>query len=111
MNFANTDTAIKAISAATNATPIVVTSNSHGFAVGDFVYINGVVGNESTNGYWQISAANTNTFTLVKPPEANDPGGNSTGSGTYSSGGYAVNLGPSIAANWNDLDGALIGSV
>lgn len=61
------------ISAATNATPIVCTSNAHGFSAGDVVTIRGALGNTGANGTRRLSAADTNTFTLE----------NSVGNGTY----------------------------
>jgi hypothetical protein len=54
----------KAITGATNATPIQVTSTSHGFSVGDIVIIQGVLGNTSANGTYRIKAAAANTFDL-----------------------------------------------
>lgn len=71
------------ITGATNATPIVVTSNSHGLSVGNVVAIDGVLGNTATNGKWYVTAVTTNTFTL----------GGSVGNGAYTSGGtwYKLN--------------------
>jgi hypothetical protein len=71
-----------AITGATNATPIVVTSNSHGLTDGDFVYIDGVIGNYSANGIFKIANKTTNTFELQTVA-----GSNVAGNGTYSSGG------------------------
>lgn len=69
--------ATHAITAATNATPIVVTSAAHGFAAGDRVYITDVLGNTATNGSWLIDTVTTDTFVLV----------GSAASGVYTSGG------------------------
>src|SRR6185312_16704054 len=91
MNFGTATTAIKAITGATNASPIVITATSHGFTNGDIVYINGVGGNNAANGYWQISGVTTNTFQLTIAPGFQNAGGNVSGSGAYTSGGYAVN--------------------
>jgi hypothetical protein len=67
-----------AITGATNATPVVVTSNAHGLSVGDVVGIAGMTGLTSLNSkLWTITAVTTNTFTL----------GSSVGNGTYTSGG------------------------
>lgn len=64
-----------AITAATNASPIVVTTASaHNLANGDFVTISGGLGNTAVNGTWTIAAASGSTFQLV----------GSTGNGTYS---------------------------
>ncbi|HKX31497.1 MAG TPA: hypothetical protein VJ302_27670 [Blastocatellia bacterium] len=100
------DTGVKAISGATNATPIVITATGHGFANGDIVFIDGVGGNLAANGLWQIANQATNTFELQRLD-----GTNVVGSGSYTSGGYAVCLGPSGAGdNWNDFDGCLVGT-
>lgn len=98
------ETGVKQITAASNATPIVITSNGHGYANGDFVFIDGVGGNLAANGLWKVANQATNTFELQRPD-----GTNSVGSGAYTSGGYAVNLGPSAAGdNWDDFDGCLV---
>lgn len=101
------DTGIKAITGATNATPIVITATAHGFTNGDFVYINGVGGNLAANGYWKIANQATNTFELTDPIT----GANVVGSAAYVSGGYAVNYGPSASGdNLDDYDGAVVGT-
>lgn len=69
----------KTITAATNASPIVVTATTHGFANNDVVSITGVVGNTAANGIWQITFIDANTFSL----------NSSVGSGAYTSGGLA----------------------
>lgn len=72
-----------AITNATNATPIVVTSTAHGLSVDSVVFISGVLGNVAANGTFVVSAvADANTFTLR----------DSAGSGSYTSGGYATKL-------------------
>lgn len=107
LDLGTADVGIKAISGASNATPIVITATAHGFANGDIVFIDGVVGNEAANGLWKIANVAANTFELTRPPDDV----NASGSGAYSSGGYAVCLGPSAAGdNWDDFDGALVGS-
>lgn len=73
----STGTAVKTITGATNATPIVVTSASHGYSNGDFVHVASVAGNTAANGLWSIANQATNTFELV----------GSVGSGAYTSGG------------------------
>lgn len=62
----------QAITGATNATPIVITS-TNSYSNGDFVYIQGVRGNTAANGLWQISSASGSGYTL----------NNSVGNGTY----------------------------
>lgn len=55
----------RSISSSTNATPIVVTCNAHGYADGDTIVITGHNTNTNANGTWEISNVTTNTFTLV----------------------------------------------
>jgi hypothetical protein len=101
------DTGIKAITGATNATPIVVTATSHGFTNGDIVLVGGVGGNLAANGVWAITGVAANTFNLTDPIT----GTNVIGSAAYTSGGYAVCLGPSASGdNLDDFDAAIVGS-
>lgn len=101
------DTGIKAVTGATNATPIVLTVTANGFANGDIVCVGGVGGNLAANGIWKVAAQATNTISLTDPIT----GSNVVGSGAYTSGGYVVCLGPSAAGdNWDDFDGALVGT-
>lgn len=65
------------ITAASNATPIVITSTAHGLATGDVVKIEGVGGNTSANNTWTITVLTANTFSLD----------GSTGTATYNGGG------------------------
>ena len=74
----------KAVGGATNATPIVITSTSHGYSDGDFVNIIGVVGNTAANGLHIVANKTANTFELNTPA-----GANVAGNGSYSSGGAA----------------------
>lgn len=69
----------KAITAATNATPIVVTSAAHGLSNGTTVKVTGVQGNYSANGTWVIANVTTDTFELA----------GSEGVGDYTEGGTA----------------------
>ena len=62
------------ISGATNAGPIVITSNNHGLTTGQRVAVTGVLGNTAANGTWTITVVSANTFSL----------NNSTGNGNYS---------------------------
>lgn len=79
--------AAKVITNATNATPIVVTANSHGFSEDDIVSIYGVGGNAAANGVFKIANVTTNTFELQTRA-----GANVAGSGAYTSGGRVMNL-------------------
>lgn len=90
----------KAITGATNATPIVVTSSSHGFTNGDVVAISNVGGNTAANGVFKIANVTTNTFELTN----RDSGSNIAGNGSYTSGGFIVNL--TVDDNLNDITGA-----
>jgi hypothetical protein len=67
--------ATKALSTSTNATPIAMTCNAHGYSTGDTVVITGHVTNTNANGTWEITVIDSNTFTL------NGSVGNGTGSG------------------------------
>jgi len=66
-----------AITGATNASPIVITSANHGLETGTLVTVSAVGGNTSANGTFAITKVNANTFSLD----------GSTGNGTYTSGG------------------------
>ena len=84
-----------AITAATNANPIVITSNGHGLANGDQVLIYGVAGNTAANGLWTVSAVATNTFTITV-----------AGNGAYTSGGTWEYTGFLAKQNGNTNSGA-----
>jgi hypothetical protein len=75
-----------AITAATNATPIVLTTTpttaSMGIAAGDYVYVTGVLGNLNANGAFEVTSVGANTITLK----------GSAGSAAYTSGGYVRKL-------------------
>jgi hypothetical protein len=107
MDLNTADTGVKAVTAATNATPIVITATAHGFANGDLVVIGGVGGNLAANGLWKIANVAANTMELTDPII----GTNVVGSAAYTSGGYAVCLGPSAAGdNWDDFDACNVGT-
>lgn len=100
-------TGIKAITGATNATPIVITATAHGFSNGDLVLIGKVGGNLAANGVFAVAGQTTNTFNLTDPIT----GGSVVGSAAYTSGGYAVCLGPSTSGdNLDDFSGAVVGT-
>lgn len=66
------------ITGATNADPCVITStSSHGRSTGDFLHISGVLGNRTANGTFRITKVDANSFSLD----------NTSGSGSYTSGG------------------------
>lgn len=68
------------ITGATNASPIVITSASHGLTTGAYVTITGVSGNTGANGTFQVTRIDADTFSLD----------GSTGTGTYTTGGTWV---------------------
>jgi hypothetical protein len=68
-----------AVTGASNANPIVITAEGHGYAEGDDVLIDSVGGNTAANAAWVIAAVTTDTFELV----------GSVGNGDYTTGGLA----------------------
>ena len=70
------------ITGASNAEPIVITSNGHGLTTGDFVTVASVGGNTAANGSWYVTRIDANTFSLD----------GSEGNGSYTSGGTATRL-------------------
>ncbi|TXH45061.1 MAG: hypothetical protein E6Q97_31870 [Desulfurellales bacterium] len=67
-----------AISAATNATPIVLTvASGHGISADDYVLVEGVLGNTAANGMFRCSASGATSVTLE----------DSVGNASYTSGG------------------------
>lgn len=77
--------ASKAVTGATNATPIVVTSAAHGYENGDTVLIANVGGNTAANGYRIVKNKAVNTFELTDLS-----GVNVAGNGAYTTGGTAT---------------------
>lgn len=70
------------ITAASNATPIVLTvASGHGLVTGDFIYVQGVGGNTAANGTFETSVS-SNSVTLL----------DSVGNGSYTSGGTCQKL-------------------
>lgn len=55
---------VLAITSSTNATPIVITKNSHGLATNDVITVNGHETNTAANGRWVVTKVNDNTFSL-----------------------------------------------
>jgi hypothetical protein len=82
------------LTAASNATPIVITSTAHGYTTGDEVVVQGVVGNPAANGRWLITVIDADHFSLQTLN-----GANAAGSGAYTSGGTAT--------RWNWLRSAV----
>jgi len=68
----------QAITGATNAAPIVVsTSLAHGYSTGDVIQLSSATGNTAANGIWKITVTSTTQFSLD----------DSSGNGTYGSSG------------------------
>lgn len=103
VDLSTTDTAIKAITGATNASPIVVTSTAHGFQNGDIVVQRGIGGNLAANGTFRVANQTANTYELQTLS-----GVNTTGSGAYTSGGEVIDL--SLADFLDDVSAARIGT-
>lgn len=53
-----------AVSGATNATPIVITTGTHGLATGNYATLSGVLGNTNANGTHTITVINSTSFSL-----------------------------------------------
>lgn len=66
-----------AVTDATNATPISITSEAHGLQTGSIVTVASVGGNTAANGTFQVTRTGANTFTL----------NGSVGNGAYTAGG------------------------
>lgn len=102
IDLSATDVAVKAITGATNATPIVITSTSHGFANGDIVVQQGIGGNVAANGTFKVANVTANTYELNTTTNESL---NVAGSGAYTSGGRVINL--TIATNLSDCDAGI----
>jgi hypothetical protein len=71
------------VTAATNASPIVVTTSiAHTFTNGSIVSVQNVVGNTAANGTWRVASAGATTIALTYLDDTN-----STGNGVWTSGG------------------------
>jgi Phage tail tube protein len=70
----------KAITNATNANPIVITSAAHGYQSGQSLDVAGVLGNTNANGRWDIAVIDANSYSLV----------GSQGNAAYTSGGTSA---------------------
>lgn len=77
-----TASAATAITDATNATPIVVTSVAHLLRTGDDVVISGVTGNTAANGIRNVTVLSADTFSI----------NGSVGNGAFVSGGTAQRI-------------------
>lgn len=71
----------QAVTSSTDATPIVVTKNGHGYSTGDKVIINGHTTNVAANGIFKITVLTANTFSLQNPYTNADVAGSGAGAG------------------------------
>jgi hypothetical protein len=78
--------AVKTITGATNASPIVITSVAHALSTGQSFVVADVVGNTAANGTWYIEVLSDDTFSLL----------GSEGNADYVSGGTATRREPSV---------------
>lgn len=76
------------VEAASNASPIVITSTGHGLQTGDLVVIYGTGGNTAARGTWQITVVDANSFSLDE----------SEGNGAWTRGGRWHKAVPGAAA-------------
>jgi uncharacterized phiE125 gp8 family phage protein len=74
--------ATQTITAATNASPIVVTIVGHGYSTGDQVQIESVAGNTAANGRWIVTLVGVDTFSL----------NGSAGNAAHTSGGSSTEI-------------------
>ncbi len=70
------------VTGATNASPIVLTVNAHGYSNGQEVVVKDVLGNTNANGRWIVANQTVNTFELL----------NSLGNGAYAGGGEVASV-------------------
>ncbi len=92
----------KAISAATAANPVVLTTASHGYTSGDEVYISGVAGMTEINGQrFTVTVLTSTTFSLQNQLTGVDIDG--TAFTAYTSGGTAEKI-FEITTPWDILD-------
>jgi hypothetical protein len=87
------------VTAATNASPIQITSAAHGLANGDTVQLSGLLGNTGANGGgWNVQVVDANNFTLS----------GSVGTGAWTSGGTWWQLNGSRVTALATRDGVLV---
>jgi len=77
--------ATKAITGATNASPIVITSNGHGYSNGDLILVAGVEGNTAANGWRLVANKTANTYEITTLA-----GINVAGNGAYTQNGTSA---------------------
>ncbi len=92
------------ITAASNATPIVITSTAHGLTADMCVYISGVGGNTNANGVYRVGTVAANTFQLLTYA-----GASRAGNASYTSGGtwWRIDQTTTRATDLDIVDGVL----
>lgn len=93
----------QAVTSSTDATPIVVTKASHGYATGDLVIINGHTTNIAANGIFRITRVDANSFSLQDV----NTNANIAGSGGGAGSGGVVAPAPKIV-NMTDFRNAML---
>lgn len=89
------DAYVTTITSISKATQAVVTKAGHDVEVGDYLYCYGIGGMTELNGNtYEVVAADATTFTLDV---------NSTGFGSYTSGGYMTSLRPLVNITHKDI--------
>lgn len=83
--------ATKAITDATNADPIVITSNAHGYSNGDVILVAGVEGNTAANGWRLVANKTVNTYELTTLA-----GVNVAGNGAYTVNGTSAKMSSTV---------------
>jgi len=69
----------RTITSSTDATPIVVTTGTHGYSTGDKITINGHATNTNANGVWTITVTSTTKFSLDGSTATGGGAGGATG--------------------------------
>lgn len=77
-----------AVTAATNASPAVITTATHGLTTGDKVMIVGALGNTAINGVFGVTVLTSTTFKLYDLDSLAEINGN----GAWTSGGRVIKL-------------------
>lgn len=77
------------ITSSTNASPIVITHNSHGYTNGQVLTIYGHAVNTAANGTWVVGGATTNTYQLCGYWDGTTCQNPSTGNGVGSATGFS----------------------
>jgi len=86
---------IGSVTGATNASPIVITSASHGLSTGDRIRVRNVTGNTAANGVFDVTVIDGNTLSLD----------GTSGNGTFTGGGELIRLVDSLLGPLQDNGG------